>query len=155
MTPPWRGEILAVGDDKQLVLAGLLQGQPHDPGVQHRPPVVGNGGRSGLFQLPVVTKEAALQPLGHGRNRVYPRQAGLRRLRQDVFSDGGAVVDRPGVGHAAHRAETAADSRPAAGRDSLLVLESRFAQVHVQVDQARNHDFSGSVNHLDPGTGIY
>ena len=135
-----------MGDDNQVVPAGLLQGKPHDPGVQHGPAVVGNGDRSGLFQLPVVAKEAALQPLGHGRDRVYPRQAGLGRLRQDVFGDGGVVVDRPGVGHAAHRAETATDSRPAAGRDGLLVLESRFAQVHVQVDQAGRHDFTGSVN---------
>ena len=49
----------------------------------------------------------------------------------------GVIVDRIGVRHARDRGEAAGNRRRRAGRDRLLVLLARLAQMHVDVDQAR------------------
>ena len=50
------------------------------------------------------------------------------------------VVDRIGVRHARDGREAAGDGRRRAGRDRLLVLLPRLAQVHVHVDEPGRHD---------------
>jgi hypothetical protein len=52
----------------------------------------------------------------------------------------------PGIGHLEHRRDAAGKSRPAAGFEILLVLRTRFAEVHVSVDHAGQHVEPGAVD---------
>src|SRR5581483_3464926 len=45
----------------------------------------------------------------------------------------------------ANRVEASGDSGGGAARDRLFVLVTRFAQVHVHIDEARRNDQSGRV----------
>ena len=74
-------------------------------------------------------------PIGYTRARLASAA-----FFEDVSGDAGVVVHRRRVRHARHRGEAAGDRRRGAGRDRLLVLLARLAQVHVHVDQPGTHD---------------
>ena len=67
----------------------------------------------------------------------------------DVAGDGGAVVDRQRVRHAADGGESARRRRARAGFDGLGVLDARLAQMHVHVDEAGRDDRAGGIEHCD------
>ena len=56
---------------------------------------------------------------------------------QDILEVFDAVGRRIGIGHGRHSADASGRSRPGAGGNGLLVFETRFAQMHVDIDKAR------------------
>ena len=76
------------------------------------------------------------------------------RAGQDVVGDGAVVVDREGVGHAAHGGEPAGRGRARPAGNGLLVLVARLAQVGVDVDEAGADDLARRVDDGGPGVGI-
>src|SRR5437763_736467 len=117
--------------------------------------VRGRGGGQGsgprLRRLRQLGQLLAPEVLRHGPDRVDGDDALDPRLRQDVVGDGAVVVDGHGVGHAGGRGEASRRRRAGARRDRLLVLVPGFAQVDVDVDEARADDLAPGVHELGAG----
>ena len=130
----------------------VFERPPHQQRRRHRPPIVGDRDAAGVLELGDVGQLLALLPARHRADRIDAREVGLGRLLQDVLGDAGVVVHRIGVRHAGDGGEAAGHRRGRAGRDRLLVLLARLAQVHVHVDQARAHDErAGDLDDGRPG----
>ena len=74
--------------------------------------------------------------------------AELSRAVHDVAGDGGVVVHRHRVRHAADGGEASGRRGARAGFDGLGMLDARLAQMHVHVDEARRDDQAGGVEYL-------
>ncbi len=118
----------------------VLERAPHEQRRRNRAPVVGDRDAAGRGKVGDFSELFALRSRRDGANRIHARQAGFARALDDEFGDRGVIVDRIGVRHARDGGEPAGHGRRRAGRDRLLVLLPRLAQVHVDVDEARRHD---------------
>ena len=109
-------------------------------GIGHRRAVVRerHGARGG--KLHEIAELGTAATSGDRRDGQHARTRGRRRARDDLSHKSGGVDRRLGVWHRANRREAAAQRRPSAGRDRLRFLETRLAQMRVQVDEARDHE---------------
>ena len=141
--------VLAVAHDEHAEVIGVLHRQAKQVGIGDRPAVVGDRDDAGLLHAADLRHLLALQALRDRTDRVDVHAAALGlRLLQDVACHRRAVVDRMGVGHAAHAREAAARRGAGAGDDVLLVLLARIAQMAVHIDEARRDDLARCVHHL-------
>ena len=69
----------------------------------------------------------------------------------DLFDHTGGVGHRVGVGHGMNGRETTQRRCLRSGLDGLGILTAGFAQMGMQVDQARQRDQSVGVEHRGPG----
>ena len=83
--------------------------------------------------------------LGDRPNRKNIREACTLGLFDHKASDCGAVVYRIRVGHGADSCESAGYSGRGAARNRLFVFVTRFAQMHVHVDETRRDNQSGCI----------
>ena len=134
-----QGLVLAVLDHRHVEHAGVLKRAPRQQRRRDRQAIVSHGHATGFFQLGDVGEFFALLPTRDRTDGIDPGQVRLGRLLQDQPGDTSVVVDRLGVRHARDGSKAAGHRRCHAGRDGLLVLLSRLAQVHVHVNQARTH----------------
>ena len=142
-----KGMFLAVVDDGPTQIQGVSQRQAHQVGVIDRVAVVavshdaGGGQFLDFGQFPAA---AALGNAADGKNPHYG--VGLGPLL-DQFHYRRVVNGRVGVGHTAEGGKAAAGRRPGAGSDGFLILEARFPQVAVQVNEPRrSHQPGGRDN---------
>ena len=140
--------VLAVGEDGQLLPVGQDQAVPHQVGVLHRHPVVGQGHRPGLLQGLEVGELLPRLPHRHRPDGPDVDAAGLGRLLLDVVHPLRAVGGGPGIGHTGDGGKAPVGRRRRPGRDGLLVLKARLPQVHVHIHQPGAHHQAAGVNHL-------
>ena len=140
---PFSDLILAVLDHRHVEHAGVLERAPRQDRRRHRQAIVGHRDAAGFLQLGDVGELFALLAARDGANRIDAREARFGRLLQNQPRHAGVVVHRLGVRHARDRGKSAGHRRGDAGRDRLLVLLPRLAQVHVHVDEAGAHDQAG------------
>ena len=111
-------------------------------------PVVADRHRARRFHGADGRQFLARAPLGDGADGKHVDQRLAARPLHDVAGHHGAIVHRLGVRHAADGGEPARRRRPRPALDGLGVLETRLAQMHVHVDEARRHDHPRGVEHL-------
>src|SRR5262249_39418027 len=76
---------------------------------------------------------AAFRNGSNGEN-IHDRMA--TRAFHDVAGDGGAVINRLGIGHARDGGESTGGGGARSGFDGFGMLKAGLAQVHVHVDEA-------------------
>jgi hypothetical protein len=130
-----QGGILAVIDDRRVQHPCVLEGSPHQQCCRHWPAVVRKRDAPGRALLAELRKLLATRAERNCADRVDTRQPGLCGLLQNELRDPGVIVDRVGVGHAGDGREAARHRRGRSGRDRLLVLLTRLAQMHVHIDE--------------------
>ena len=122
----------------------------HHQRVMHADAVVGEHphlGRAGGHH-------SHLGELGSGQahgdrpDRMHVDQADLLAAVPHVVGDHRAVCDRVGVGHRENCGETAQSRCGRAGFNVFGVFAARLAQMGVQVDEARQQDLAGGVDHV-------
>ena len=75
------------------------------------------------------------------------RALGLGAL-DDAARDRGAVVHRPGVGHATDRGESAASGRPRSSLNRFGLFLARLPKMDMHIDEARRDDQVRSIENL-------
>ncbi len=117
------------------------------PAEVDRLAVVGEAERAGVAQRGHLGQLVAAQA-ARDRSQEAGRDAGLAlgARRPASRSTDSVVDDRVGVRHRDHRAEAAGGRRGGAGLDVLLVLLPGRAQVHVRVDERREHVLAGRID---------
>jgi len=118
--------------------------------------VVGKGDASGFGQLGHGGEFRAVKPArqrSHGM-QARPVRPGRGGLVEHEARDGGVVVDRAGVGHGEHGAETTMGRSCQAGTDFFLVFVSGLAQMRMDVDKRREQGQSVGVDMSGALVGI-
>lgn len=95
---------------------------------------------------PISASSAPLAALGDAAHGENVGVAGPLGLQVDELGGRLMIDGRLGVGHAGDGRDAAAHRRGRAGRDRLVFLAARLAQVHVHVDEARADDHSRGVD---------
>ena len=127
-------------DDGQAEHAGVFERPAHQQRRRDRPAIVRERDAAGGLLLAELRQLLAFRADRHRADRIDAGEVRLGRLLDDELRDAGVVVDRIGVRHARDRGESAGDRRGRAAGDRLLVLLSRLAEVHVDVDQSGRDD---------------
>jgi hypothetical protein len=140
--------VLRVVDHRNAEDPRVLERAAHQVRVRDRHAVVGDGDDSRLAHLADLGEVLAPEPDGDGADRVDAGEPGLGGAFEDQPRDRGVVVHRIRVRHAGDRGEAAGDGGRGAGRDRLLVLVARLAEVHVRVDQPRHHPEAVRIDRL-------
>ena len=146
---------LGVLRDEHAQRVGVFEGAAHHQRVVHAFAVVGEhphpgdtgGHRAHLGEL------LAGQADRDRSDRVDVDQADLLPAPPHVVGDHHRVRHRVRVRHRENRRVAAECRGGGTGFDGLGVLAARFAQVRVQVDEARQQDLSRAVDHL--GVGVH
>ena len=141
-----QARILGMDQDGQLELQRVFQAAAHHHGVGDRLAVVRKRHRSALAELAELGELLPFLAQGDRAHRPQPGEPDAARLADQEFHVGTAVGDRPRVGHRADAGEPGRDRGGQPALQVLLVLEPRFPQVHVQVDQAGRHHLPGAVD---------
>ena len=131
--------ILGMFDDRAADHTGVLERTAEEAGILYRRSVVGEGDRSGGRKLDEIGELTSLPAASDRRDRQHPRSAG-RAAPRDELGDEARRVDRGlGIGHGADggKAATQRGLRPC--RDRFGILEPRFAEVRMKIDESR-HD---------------
>ena len=100
-------EVFGVLHHRQLERLCVLERAAHQPGADDGSTIVGHGDDAAFEHLAELGQIFAREPLGHRADRSDPHEVGLAGAPGDQVGDGAAVVDRPGVRHAAHGGEPA------------------------------------------------
>ena len=103
---------------------------------------------AGTVHLADLREALALEPEGERADRVDARALRDASSIEDVLRDGRAVVRRLRVRHARDRREAAGERCRDAGRDRLLVLVPRLAQVDMHVDEPGDDEKPARVERL-------
>ena len=127
-------------DDRHAEHARVLERATHQQCGRNRPAIVGKRDAPGMSLFAELGELLAFRSDRHRADRIHARATRLGGLLQNELGDAGVIVHRLGVRHARDRGEPAGDRRCGSGRDRLLVLLARFAEVHVDVDQPGRHD---------------
>ena len=141
-------QVLAMIDHRQIEGARRLHGAAHHARVHHRPAVVGDGHDPGIFHGADGGQLLARAVLGDRADGENVGDRLLARALDDVAGDGGVVVHRQRIRHAANGRESAGRRGARAGLDGFGVLDTGLAQMHVHVDEARRDDEAGGVEHF-------
>ena len=137
-------QFLAVRDYRQAHHRAVLEGSSHEGSVGDGASVVREGHGAGAGQLRHLGQRLAGSALCDGRYRV---DHNLRLVVSDELDPRGRVDCGLGVGHCRHRRHTPVRGRARPALDGLLVLPSRFTQVHVHVHEAWRDDGAGRFDH--------
>ena len=143
--------VLAVAHDGFAELSGVVHHAAHHAGALHPPAIVGEGHGAMCHHVAHLRQDFALQALGAGSRNVYAAFARIAGAGAHVLNHRPVVDGGVGVGHAADSGHAAMGCGAGAGFDVFLVLLARFAQMHVDVYQARNHHLAGHVAHFGIG----
>ena len=145
------GRVLLVDDDGKVEHRGVLERAAHEHAVRDGLAVVGDGDDAlGLHRADLGELDA-LEALRDGADREDAderRSPGCAGRRTRPSARRRATGMR--VRHRADGREAARGRGARAGRDRLLVLEARLAEVRVQVDEARRDDEARGVDDLGP-----
>ena len=114
-----------------------LHGAPHHARIHHRAAVVRDSHDARVLHGADGGQFLAGAVLGDGPDGKDVHHGMLAGALDDVAGDGGIVVHRQRVGHAADGGEAARRRRARAGLDGFGMLDARLAQMHVHVDEAR------------------
>ena len=150
MAPP-SGErrLFAMIGDGDAEGARILERRAHQLRARHRLAVVAHGHGARTDHLAELGERLAHLPDGDGADGIDARATGALGLADDEADRRLIVRDRIGVRHRADRGESAGRRGARARGDRLDILAARLAQMAVHVDEARRHDESGAVDHLD------
>ena len=141
-------QVLAVVNHREIERLGQLHGAAHHARIHYRAAVIrdshdacvlhgADGGE--LFAGAVLGDRPDGEDVHHGV---------LAGALDDVAGDGGIIVHRQRVGHAADGGEAAGRRGAGAGLDGFGMLDARLAQMHVHVDQPGRHHQSGGIEYL-------
>ena len=143
--------VLAVQRERDAERAGVLEGAPQEPGALDGAAVVREAGGAEVGEHAHLGQLGALEPARDGRHEA-DRHAGLeRRALEEGLEQRGRVEHGVRVRHREHGAVAAGGGRGRAGREVLLVLLARRAQVDVRVDEAGEHGQALAVDDLRAG----
>ena len=139
-----------LGDDAAEGL-DVLERAPHDAGVVDAVAVVGEDphGRPRARHETELGELGAVEALGHGAHRHHLGQAAGTAEVEHPLGGFGRVGDGARVGHREDGGVAARCRGRGPGGDGLGVLAAGLAQVHVEVDEARQGDETVGVEHLD------
>ena len=147
-------QVFAMIDDGQVEGAGEFHSAAHHARVHHRAAIVGDGHHTRGFHGADGRQLFARAVFGDGADGEDVSHGKLAGAFDDVAGDGGIVVHRQRVGHAADGGEAAGGRGARAGLDGFGVLEARLAQVHVHVDEAGSYDQAGGIEDLRAARGF-
>ena len=129
--------ILRVVSYRNVKSQGVLQCPTHESRVHHGESVIGNPNGTSLHKFP--NRGEALPFLAHGKGT-----HGIHAGKPCGTSLGSYKADRRrridhriGVGHGTDRRESTRHRGGGPGGDRLLMLSSRFPEVHMDIDQPR------------------
>src|SRR5713226_5544297 len=118
----------------------VLERAAEETWVLDRGSVIGEGDRTRRGELDQVGELAALPSASDRSDRQHSRTA-RRTPASDELGDEARRIDRGlGVGHGADRREPPVQGRLGAGLDRFGILESRLAQMCVEIDEARDDE---------------
>ena len=136
--------------DRDVEGAGVLERGAHQMAGGDRPAVVGDRHSARAHHPPHLGKFLASLSHRHRADGIHAGEPGPHRLAHDEPHGRLIVGDGIGVRHRADGREPAARRGACAGRDRLLVLVPRLAQVHVHVHEPGRDDPARDVAHLHP-----
>ena len=139
--------ILAVAEAFHTEAARVFHRQAHEAGARHRFSVVGDRHRARLFHLSDVRQLFAVFPFGDRADRADFAQPRLFAAMADIADHHLIVRDGLRVGHAANLREAPFHRRPRTAFNVLFILEARFSQMYVHVDQPGKHVQPRCVDH--------
>ena len=134
--PVHQRSVLAVAEAFQPEIGGIHHGVCHEAGGQDAFAVLGQGHGARRLHRADRGEVFPFLPLRDRADGTHLAQIHFLRAVDDVGDDHLVVRDGPGVGHAADLRESASDRRRAARSDVLLLFKSRFAEMHVHVDES-------------------
>ena len=127
-------------DHREVVLRGVFQDPAHDLARRNRHAVIAQSDGSGLAQQREVGQLLPLLAKRRGGDRPDPSAAGGGRLLEHEPGHRRLVIDRIGVGHAGDGTEATCGCRACARGNRLRLLAPGFAEVHVDIDEARGDE---------------
>ena len=145
--------IFAVINHRQTERIAIIHHLAHEAGGGDGLAVVADGDDSGVFHGGDFREGFAFAADGgcaDGPNADAARGGGAF---DDSAGDGGIVIHRMGIGHAADGGEAAASGGARAGFDGLGHFLAGLAQVAVQVNESRRDDHAGGVENFCVGRG--
>ncbi|BDZ38267.1 hypothetical protein GCM10025863_08810 [Microbacterium suwonense] len=146
--------ILRVLRDDAVECLDVLQGTTHDQRIPDAEAVIAEDANAspGAGHGAQLGQPLALLPDGDCSDRLHGGVAGGLAEGELLLHDAGGVGDRLGVGHREHGGEPTGRSRPGSAEHRLGGFESRLAQMRVQIDQPREGDQPGCVDHARAGS---
>ena len=144
------GVLRVLGDDAAEG-QDVLERAPHDTGVVDAVSVVGEDphGRPRARHQTELGELDAVEALGHGAHRHHLGQAAGTAEVEHPLGGFRRVGDGARVGHREDGGVAARCRGRGPGGDGLGVLATGLAEVHVEVDEARQGDQTVGVEHLD------
>ncbi len=140
------GFVLTMVENGQVEHLGVFDGPAHDLVAFNAEAVVRNGDDPGLLQRAVRRELLALHADGDAAGGIDMHRNRARGVVDQL--NGASVVGRRGrVGHADDRREAAGGGSHRAGKNGFLVGLAGFAEMHVNIHEARADDEAGRVNH--------
>ena len=131
--------VFAVHENGQVEHSAVFEGPAQDGRIPDGPAGIGQRHGAGLGQFAGFCQAFAPASGGDRGDGMDPRRRACRPLPYE-FHGGRVVDDRLGVRHACYGRDAARGSRERAAFQSLPVLESGFAEMGVQIDQARQDE---------------
>ncbi len=122
------------------------EGLAHDLRIHHRQPVIGEADRAGFDQHCHFGQLLTLHAFRDGRIGADIDIAGFQRPLLQEGEDGDVVHHRLGVGHSGDGGDAACRSAHGAGFDGFLVFLPRFAEMHLNVEQAGAENVAMAVD---------
>ena len=145
------GHVFAVTKVRHTQHFDVFEHIAHHRGIDNGHAVVRKANRPGSNQLAHGAQLFAGSADGGGGDGQYFGVVGFFGSAFDVFDDGDTVGSGAGVGHTGDHCEPTGGCGARACGDGFFVLFTRFAQMHVKVNQARADDAPSGVDDCRPG----
>lgn len=120
----------------------------HQSVVRDTIAVVAESKRPRLRHPREVSKGAPLPPLGDAADRMDPTLGDFIRASPNPADDLGVIQRRLGVGHASDSREPACNGGGRSALDGFFALATRFAEMHVQIDESRHDQQTRRIEHI-------
>ena len=127
--------ILCVYDHRRIRKLRIFENPPHHRRVHDGRAVVAEGHGARLAKSHHLRHYPTLELASRRSNRANLGRGILLGPIENVFRDGGVVVDGVGIRHTGHLCESARHRRSASARQVFLVFLPRLAQMGMHVDE--------------------